>query len=98
MLMVPVILGWNSFGFVVRILEVVCFPKFFYCIVCSANSPQIVPKHVMSMRDRGSQPGVGGPFPKGIVDSADILIRMSQIVMRGEVVCRQINRSLVKPQ
>src|SRR5215211_3610573 len=82
----PVVLGWNSFGGQVRRAELVCLAEFLDSLFHPPHSPQHVAEHVVGMWDRGRVARECGGMLERAVRAPHVLIGMRQVVMRGKVI------------
>src|SRR5215470_10688608 len=84
--MMPVVFARNAFCFVVGVLEIICGLEAVDGFLHSANAAKIVSVHVVSMRNIGSEPLIGFSMDQRLIDLADILVRVDQIMVGGKII------------
>ncbi len=96
MLVVPVELGRDALGGVVRLLERVGLQELRDRVARAAHAPQVVRPHVVRVRHARREPRVDLAVRERVVDAADHLVRVDQVVVRGQVLRAHRERALVE--
>src|SRR5437899_11691457 len=89
---VPIVLSRDVLGTIVRILQVIRRAKLFDCILDAAGSTEFMPAHVMCVRNGGRCAQVRLTVKKCLFGAANVLVGMSQIMMRSGIVGRNRQR------
>src|SRR5437879_12637789 len=93
---VPIVLGGDVLGTIVRILQVIRGAKLLDGILNAAGPTEFMPTHVMCMRNRGRCAQVRLTVKKCFFGTSDVFVGMSQIMMRSRIIRRNYQRCLVK--
>src|SRR5215471_19016919 len=96
MLVMPVELGGDMFRFQILCFELIRGFELGNGFSDASNTPKFVSIHMSCMRNGGSQFLVGGRMFQRFVDLSRILEEMNQVVMRWEVICFELKRSLIE--
>src|SRR5215475_13905614 len=94
--MMPVVFARNAFCFVVGVLEIICSLEALDGFFDSADAAKIVSVHVVSMRNIGSEPLIGFSMDQRLIDLADVLVRVDQIMVGGKIIRLKL-KDLVVP-
>ena len=84
--MVPVELGRDALGRVVGVLERVGLLELRDRVLGPAHAAQVVCPHVVRVRHGRSQPGVDLAVGERVVDAPDLLVRVDEVVVSGQMV------------
>ena len=93
---VPIVLGGDVLGTIVRILQVIRGTKLLNGILNAAGPTEFMPAHVMCMRNGGRYAQVRLAMKERFFRTSDVFVGMSQIVMRSRIIRRNYQRCLVK--
>lgn len=91
----PIIASRNALRLVIRFFEGVGLAKLGDGFVRAPHDAQIVPVHVLGMRDGWTQTGVNLSVLYGLVCVSDSLVGMHEIMLRSRIVGRDCEGGLV---
>src|SRR2546430_1054732 len=94
--MMPIVFGWNILAPVICIFDFVRLAKFRNRFIDAARHTELVPIHVVGMRNCWCEPCVNRALIQRLIHWTRILEGMGKIVVADETIGREGNRGLVK--
>ncbi len=93
---VPVKLCRDVLRAIIVILQIFGFEEFLYRFLGPPRSPEIMPVHVVCVRNRRSQPHVDLALFQGFFQRPVVFERVRKVMVRGKIVRRKFQRRFIE--